>query len=95
LGAQRRLWSPSRRGALVAVLHFDHLFHAHRRDANGYFAVRDPRTVEDRIDVLFAHLHALRRPLGFPSVTLEELDFGQHSMRLRPGGETATEADAR
>ncbi len=64
---QRLLWSASRApGALVTVLHFDHLF---RRRG------RHPADPEAAIDRFFTWLGRIRSALGAESITFDELEL--------------------
>jgi hypothetical protein len=73
LARQRRSLRPSRKGVLVTVLHFDHLFH--HRDGAGYdyFAVTDAAEIERRVDRFFSFLERWQRLLGVENVCFSDL----------------------
>jgi hypothetical protein len=60
-------------GALVTVLHLDHLFHVRERGVYRYFVVDDEAVVEARVDRFFRYLAACRRLMGVEPITFEEL----------------------
>jgi hypothetical protein len=68
--SQTRLWPPSRPGALVTVLHFDHLF----RDLDTPGASVIAR-IDQRIDRLFQRLRHLRRCLRVKSVSFDGVEL--------------------
>jgi hypothetical protein len=73
------IWMPPlrRRGALVTVIHFDHLFHEGRGDARRLFSLADDGEVAQRIDRFMSWLSYVRRLSGFTSVTFDELAFDE------------------
>ncbi len=60
-------------GALVVVLHFDHLFHEYGpRGAQENFVVKDFNVVRGRIDCIFQALQRLKLMLGLKATTFSE-----------------------
>jgi len=66
-----------RRGVLVTVIHFDHLFHEGKGDARRLFALRDDAEVAQRIDRFLSWLSYVRRLSGLTSVRFDELAFDE------------------
>jgi hypothetical protein len=66
-----------RRGALVTVIHFDHLFHEGRGGARRLFAVRDDAEVAERIDRFMSWSSYVRRLSGLTSIRFDELMFDE------------------
>jgi len=73
------IWMPPlrRRGVLVTVIHFDHLFHEGKGDARRLFALRDDAEVAQRIDRFLSWLSYVRRLSGLTSVRFDELAFDE------------------
>jgi hypothetical protein len=76
---QASVWMPPlrRRGVLVTVIHFDHLFHEGRGDARRLFSLTDAGEVGQRIDRFMGWLSYVRRLSGLTSVTFDELTFDE------------------
>jgi hypothetical protein len=66
-----------RRGVLVTVIHFDHLFHEGRGDARRLFALRDDAEIARRIDRFLSWLSYVRRLSGLSSIGFDELAFDE------------------
>jgi hypothetical protein len=73
------IWMPPlrRRGVLVTVIHFDHLFHKGRGDARRLFALRDDAEVAHRINRFLSWLSYVRRVSGLTSIGFDELAFDE------------------
>jgi hypothetical protein len=73
------IWMPPlrRRGVLVTVIHFDHLFHEGRGDGRRLFAIGDDGEVAQRIDRFMSWLSYVRRLSGLTSVGFDELAFDE------------------
>jgi hypothetical protein len=73
------IWMPPlrRRGVLVTVIHFDHLFHDGRGDTRRLFALRDDAEVARRIDRFLSWLSHIRTLSGLASVGFDELAFDE------------------
>ncbi len=72
LRRHKRLWTGAP-GALVVVLHFDHLFHLGTGGARRYFAVTDSERVAERIRRTCRFFSAVRHLLRLESGTFESL----------------------
>ena len=70
-----RVWTGAP-GALVVVLHFDHLFHLGTGRARRYFAVTDSARVAERIQRTCRFFSAVRHLLRLESGTFESLQAG-------------------
>lgn len=75
LRSHRKLWTGAP-GALVVVLHFDHLFHLGTGGARRYFAVTDSARVAERIRRTCRFFSAVRHLLRLESGTFESLQPG-------------------
>lgn len=73
------IWMPPlrRRGVLVTVIHFDHLFHEGRGEARRLFSLRDDSEIARRIDRFMSSLSHVRRLSGLASVRFDELAFDE------------------
>jgi hypothetical protein len=71
------IWLPPlrRRGVLVTVIHFDHLFHEGRGDKRRLFVIEDDAEVAQRINRFLSWLSHVRRLSGLTSVGFDDLVF--------------------
>jgi hypothetical protein len=80
-----------RHGALVTVLHFDHLFHEGRGSERRLFAIRNEAEVARRIERFMHWLSHVRRLSGLQNTTFDRLTFDEiPDTQLTPRGNRVT-----